>query len=403
MSYHTINPELEARLIKQRREATIASLIIGILLLSLLALIFWAITITVFTKKTDPMVAYSSQEPIENTIEKVKISPTVTKTPTPASSSAAVKVITATAATSSFSVPSPDVAVENMSLDFGESEGFGSGWGSSASFGNGGSAGGAFTLFGKQGGGGLVGNFYDLKNDKKKKVTTLGKFYIASSSIGQRLPEYAKFIKSKAKAGFKQSDFSKYYMSETQLSFTNLVMPSNTSADEAPTAFQAKGVDPSGWVVVYEGKIGKPSSGSSKVRFVGMFDDFLFVYINGKLALNGACISANSFGLPMDEPKEGAQMRGSMPLRVGDWVNIKNGTDIKIVVGESPGGHMGGGLFIEQEGVDYKPDGEGGKILPPFTTEPLGVEEIERLEKIVGGGKPFPIELENVPHFPATR
>ena len=97
-------------------------------------------------------------------------------------------------------------------------------------------------------------------------------------------------------------------------------------------------------------------------------------------------------------------MRRSFPFRVGDWVTIRNNTDIKIVVGESPGGHMGGGLLIEQEGARYEPDGEGGVKLPPFTTEALDEQQKERLSKIRNShGGIFPIEVENVPHFPVSK
>ena len=45
MSKYIVNPELEARLIAQRRVSTIASLFVGLLLMALLALLFWLIGI----------------------------------------------------------------------------------------------------------------------------------------------------------------------------------------------------------------------------------------------------------------------------------------------------------------------------------------------------------------------
>ena len=84
MSYHaTISPEAEARHRAQRRNSTIASLIIGILIIALLGLIFWAIAIPYFTKKTEPIVAYTSPSTSEDTVEKKKIVNNVVQKPSP--------------------------------------------------------------------------------------------------------------------------------------------------------------------------------------------------------------------------------------------------------------------------------------------------------------------------------
>ena len=397
MSIHSqISPEVEATLAAQRRNSTIASLIVGILLMSLIALVFWYLKDLIYSNKTEAIVSYIPDEQVDEEVTAEKVTNEVKKTPAQPSSSA-VSVIATTAA-SNISIPVPEVLVDSLSSDFGETEGFGEGFSNgfgSAGFGSGGGS----TLFGKVGGqGGLVGKFYDLKRDKKKKLTSLGELYTTSR---RRLPAYAKFIGESARKGFNPSDFNKYFVSKTKLSFTNLAMSQNTSALEAPKAFQAEDVEPSGWLVIYEGKIGGPSFGSDRVRFAGVFDDFVFVYINGKLVLNGSCIPANSFGLPEDKVKPGFHNRRSQPIKIGDWVDLRKTNDIKIVLGESPGGQMGGFLLIEQEGQKYDDDGAGGKKLPPFVTERLDSKTKARLSKIRNdkGKGFFPIELGKVPVF----
>lgn len=149
MSYHApINAEAEARYRAQRRSSTIASLIIGLLIIALLGLIFWAIAIPYFVKKTEPIIAYSTPNTSDEVVEKKKIVNNVVKKPSQSSSSSAVKVMTAATSTSSFSITTPEVATDNMSLDFGTSDGFGQGWGSGAGFGAGGA--GSFSFMGSK-------------------------------------------------------------------------------------------------------------------------------------------------------------------------------------------------------------------------------------------------------------
>ena len=62
MSLHAqTSPEAQAILAAQKRNSTIASIIIGILIMALLALIFYWCAVTIFTDKTEPMVAFSEE------------------------------------------------------------------------------------------------------------------------------------------------------------------------------------------------------------------------------------------------------------------------------------------------------------------------------------------------------
>ena len=147
MSLHVVNPELEAQLAAQRRNSTIASIIIGILLMALLGTIFYLIAINIFTKETKAIVAYSEEALEEENVEKVKVNNSVQKTPS-APSSSAVQVITAQT-TSDFAVPTPEVFVDTLTVEFGSSDGFGDGFGGGfGGFGKGG--GGSFSFMGSK-------------------------------------------------------------------------------------------------------------------------------------------------------------------------------------------------------------------------------------------------------------
>ena len=171
---------------------------------------------------------------------------------------------------------------DSMSLDFGASEGFGTGWGSSGMGAGAGS--GSFTLFGKVGGGGLVGSFYDQKIDREKRITPLGEIYRSGRSRVKS--GHAQAVQDLAEVNYSEESLEQYYKASTELSYTHLVME-NQIATAAPEAFGVeKEVTPSGWIVVYQGKITAPKS--KKYRFVGVFDDLMMVYINDELVFDGS-------------------------------------------------------------------------------------------------------------------
>ena len=148
MAIHIFNPELEAKLASQRRNSTIASVVIGLLIMVLLALAFYLIGISIFSEKAEPMVAFAEENIQEEDVEEEKIKPEVQKKPAAASSS--VSAVITTQAVSDFSISSPDVVVDTLSVDFGEAEGFGSGWGGGAGDGFGPGGAGAFSFMGSK-------------------------------------------------------------------------------------------------------------------------------------------------------------------------------------------------------------------------------------------------------------
>lgn len=395
MSFHArLSPEAEAKIQEQRRNSTILSIIISLLGIALLGLILYAISIAIESKNNEEIVSYVGNSENPEDVQKPELTSEVKQNPS--SPSANLSRVIATATPSAVSIPNPEIVVEDVAITMGDGNDFGSGWGSGGDGDGGG--GGGFSAFGRANAGGLVGRYYDLKQDNKKKLNRHGKYFDTHPDVPERLRYLQPTIKSLQRSKFSSGSLARYYKAETKLSFTHLVIQPDTSADLAPKSFGVeKEVAPSGWVVVYEGEITPEKNGQYK--FHGYFDDVLLIYINGKLVLDGSFSDYSGKHSRYDR-KPGALMRKDLPIISSDWVNIRARTKIKIVVGESPGGHMGGGIFIQEKGKKYK-QAEGGDILPPFTTSPLRDEDVERLKNIKKMYLPgnFPMELDEVPVF----
>ena len=128
MSLHAqLSPEAQAELAAQKRNSTITSIIISILLLGLLGLALWAINILVLTKDNEEIVSYNAGAEPSEEITKPELTSEVKSNPSSPSSSMS-KVI-ATQTPSAVSIPNPDIVVEEPSLSFCTGDDFGSGWG----------------------------------------------------------------------------------------------------------------------------------------------------------------------------------------------------------------------------------------------------------------------------------
>jgi len=136
MSLHAeLTPEAQERLDAQRRNTTISSLLISVLALVLIGgvLALWALK--VYTVEVPTIIAYTAENPVEESLEKRPLTETVQRKPSSPNASQS-PVITAAAA-SNVAVPSPDVDVVDPSNDFGDGEDFGLGLGDSNGEGNG--------------------------------------------------------------------------------------------------------------------------------------------------------------------------------------------------------------------------------------------------------------------------
>jgi hypothetical protein len=225
---------------------------------------------------------------------------------------------------------------------------------------------------GGSGGAGLVGRFYDLKQDRNRKKLPYGGGF----------PEYIATINRLASQGFSESVMQQYYQASILMSYSQLLIPADTRAEDAPKAFAVdKEVEPRGWFVHYSGTVIPPQSG--EYRFVGFFDDMLIVYVNGQPVLDGSWVPMCNVGKgPYDDSLRqefrGPGVSGSRTAYMGKWFKISGPTKIDIVIGETPGGLVGGLLMFQQNGTQYAKRPDGTPILPLFS---VGLIDAERIRK----------------------
>ena len=137
MSLHAqLSPEAEEQLRAQKRNSTVSSIFISMLVIILLALIMAFIFLPSLFVESPTIVTYNSGAPDEEELEKKEINNQIKRQPSAPSSSMA-KVIASTTP-SPTAIPIPEVDVPNPSTDFGSGDDFGDGWGSGGDGGGGG-------------------------------------------------------------------------------------------------------------------------------------------------------------------------------------------------------------------------------------------------------------------------
>lgn len=247
------------------------------------------------------------------------------------------------------------------------------------------------TFFGKLGGDGMPGTFYDLKQTRDRKPTG----YTDSEAA------YAQIINDAANKKFDEATMKGFYKASQQMSFTFLAIP-NMSANEGPKAFAVdKEVEPRAWFVHYTSTIEAPEPGD--YRFVGFFDDALIVYINNKPVLDASWYPIHDhgekkrdtdlrqdFGGPMVAPGRHAYM--------GKWFKFTNSVKIDIVIGERPGGRVGGVLLVQNRKEKYAKREDGTPILPVFAMSEPDMGGMKRLSEFKNGEVPFEI-ASDIPVF----
>lgn len=145
MSYHATNPELERALEHQRRNASITSVIIALLVSALLGLILAFIFIASATKTTPEIITFSPPSATDEIVTKPEIVNQVERKPSSPSSSMASVIVSN--AVSPVSVPKVEVDTPEPSLDFGDGDDFGAGWGGGGGGSGAGGGGGGATFF----------------------------------------------------------------------------------------------------------------------------------------------------------------------------------------------------------------------------------------------------------------
>lgn len=213
--------------------------------------------------------------------------------------------------------------------------------------------------------GDLAGVMYDLKRDGHNR---------------SRQVNYTKDIRSVVDNGFSAKAFRQFHRVPRTLYLTHLFVP-YVAATTGPEAFGVGDLmEPTGWVVHYSGSIQPPLAG--RYRFVGEFDDILLVCIDGRVVLEVGWGEPATAWRPTEHLAEHACFTGH-PLVYGDWVDLRplQPRRIDILVGENPGGAVGGVLLIQQEGRDYQTAADGRPVLPVFAVQPLTEEEQAALNR----------------------
>ncbi len=226
--------------------------------------------------------------------------------------------------------------------------------------GNGNSSGGGLNLFGIQGGKGLKGTFYDLKQTPGKTPTHVTK-----------LDAFVHELNAFLLAGWQPGSLNKYFKSPTALSANQIFVPRIASA-AAPKAFGVeKDVEPRYWMALYRGQVSPPESGT--YHFVGGGDNILIVRFNGKIVLDRSWNYQSKFGIDASwkAVADYDYKFGHVPggFAKGQPLELKAGEfyDMEVLLGDD-GGITHFSLLVEKEGVEYMKTSEGLPILPVFRT-----------------------------------
>ncbi|MGA0132761.1 MAG: hypothetical protein ACO3ND_00160 [Opitutales bacterium] len=365
-------------------EGLTISLAVHLLLILLAA--FWVVATVTTAAKRDPDTfatgAGGGNGGERNTMDRHKTKPrnikAVTKTPTR---------ITSKSPSSSLAVAAlpaaPMSPISGGLLSGSGSKGFGGGAGGGIGSGLGGGRGGRnfVSMFGARGSGGsygIVGTFYDFKQDRSGRPTKAmgGKPDVFgdpsnSAAIGVYNREVKEFLVDK---NFSVGALSDKFKAPEVLFASQIFIP-RCAANSAPKAYGVeKKVKPSRWVAHYKGVVKVPRGG--QFRFVGSGDDWLVVRWNGRVALDSGyqhfVTGSGNVYRQFNSQKCDETHPSSLgkPMRCGPWIEATGGQEvpIEIVLGETPGGSFYAILCIEPRATNGK--GEGLKLLR-FADGPL--------------------------------
>ncbi len=298
--------------------------------------------------------------------------------------------ITTKSASSTMAISSLPASAPSMALGGaagGNSKGFGGGSGGGIGIGNGAGVGGGknfVSMFGsKMSGGeafGIVGTFYDFKQDKSGKPTAAmgDPLNRGAKSNGPAVVAYRKEVHEfLVDRKWSVSSLSDKYRAPDVLWAAQIFIPTVT-ADVGPTAYGVeKTVKPSRWIVHYKGAVKVPQT--AKFRFIGMGDDFLCVKWSGRVVLDSGYEQPIT-GINNIYPDFGKQKflevhpsKLGKPLRCGPWLTMTAGQNVplEIVIGETPGGFFSAFLLFEV--ADAAGKGTGLKLVR-FADLPLPAE-----------------------------
>lgn len=217
--------------------------------------------------------------------------------------------------------------------------------------------------FGDKARGDLVGIMYDLKRDRSGRPRSVN--YLAD-------------LRAIIDGGLEAKAFNDFYRVPRALYLSHLYVP-YMPATGGPEAFGvADLMESRQWLVHYRGLLQTAIAG--RYRFVGAFDDVLMVFVDGKLVHEFMWGDDPTPWNPTEEVGRHLY-RNDKHLVYGDWFDLAplRNRRIDILVGENPGGHVGGLLLIQRESETYETAENGRPILPVFALQPLTDAEEQRL------------------------
>ncbi|WP_143157848.1 hypothetical protein [Rubritalea squalenifaciens] len=360
MSYHAkLSDEALRALEAERRNSTMISVMMALLFCVLLGLVMAVIFLTTEVKETPEIITFAGSQDAEERVEKPEIVNQVERKPS-APSKTLSRVIASTSVTE-LAVPVTSVDLDTPSLDFGDSEDFGSGWGNGVGSGAGG---GGFSSFGSTNpNSGLRGTFYDFKRDRSGKPTGLKK--LDQGPYTKIIQAFTRGRTWKAPARYK------HFTSPVEL-YTSSIVFKGIPDVEAGQAFQAPETKPGLWLVHYSGDVVAQTSGTH--RLIGWGDNVLVIAIDGKIVLDASDkgftgekrTRRGSINVP---GKPGAALYEGKPFSLSQGRSYK----IDVLIGDM-GGLFSAGAMVMRKSSDYK-DGSGIPQLPALVVSPLTEED----------------------------
>jgi hypothetical protein len=244
--------------------------------------------------------------------------------------------------------------------------------------------------------GAMPGRFYDFKQTRQGKP-------VEGYEVASR-EHFTERVLKIQDADFRPTAFKKFFEAPDPLYLSQIAI-ALTDAGSAPKHFNvADKVKPSGWLIHYHGNV--VADRDIIVRFVGVGDDYLSVFVKGRPRMINAWPDIRSTVMGRWKPDEPAESEATplpgCPLVIGDWVKFRRGekVELDIAIGERPGGKVGFVLMVEEKDAQYRTMSNGAKVLPLFTTETISDKTRQRVTK------DFPhweFEWQKVPVFPSSK
>ncbi|MBK1790486.1 hypothetical protein [Persicirhabdus sediminis] len=387
MSLHAeLSPEAKKQLQQQQTVAAISSGLIAVLVVVLCCVALAIMMIVIEVKEETKIVSYTAPTHEVTEIQETRQINRLTQ-PTPPSPTMSQTKVIAAQTTSSVAISIPHVDSVEIEADFGSGMDFGSDMSFAADFS---SSNEAVTGWGSSSdaAGGLEGTFYDFKQNRAMEPRPFDP---------KKMEHYTKPVLEIYKEKFAPSAFKNHFAANKKLYLNYLAIP-GSPAKLGPEYFGVeKEVEPTGWMVHYKGTIQAREAG--RYRFIGMGDDQLSVFIDGRMRLEGSWPGLHRHIAGRWSPSRGEEFKSHVgpPLRYGDWITLKEGQNmqIDIAIGERPGGATGFILMIEKQGEEYRKTKDGRPIWPPFCIGKLGDEDKKFLKKFPN----WEWETEKVPLF----